>query len=244
MVVFLTNFIMLGIGILLNRKQQNPYFPLLLTGFETGMLGFSLFATVYGASNINILGIVDLGQELYVWFVLVTMLYSLKDRAGSIKKVCGSFITSPVIIAILSGLLLNFLGLRSFLIENPIISGLLNTLNMVSQLSIPLILMVIGYQLNFRLGQLRFPLKTILWRMPILLILAFIINELVLKNWLGLELIFRTALLVLFILPPPFIIPLFMSNNKEGEVTYVNNTLSLGTLFTIVIFIIAAFFYQ
>jgi len=48
----------------------SPYFPILLTGFEAGMMGHAIYSTVYGADNLFKFGIIDLGQVIFVFFVL------------------------------------------------------------------------------------------------------------------------------------------------------------------------------
>jgi hypothetical protein len=67
---------------------------------------------------------------------------------------------------------------------------------------IPLILVIIGYQLDFKWSQLSLPSKTILLRMATLLVTALIIIHFVFNQLLKLPHIFSTALLVMFILPP------------------------------------------
>ncbi len=52
-------------------RVESPYFPMLLTGFEAGMLGYAIYGTVYGTDNLLKFGIVDLGQVIFVFFVLV-----------------------------------------------------------------------------------------------------------------------------------------------------------------------------
>lgn len=240
LVVFMLNIIMLFIGRLLQAvlKIDSKYFSILFTGFEMGMLGFSLYGSVYGPENLGYIGVLDLGQEIYVWFFLTSILLSYQNDSVSIKSSLVSFIKSPVIIAIFSGILLNVLGLSGFLTENVILSGFVSTLSMLSQVTIPFILIIIGYQLNVRFSKLRLPLITIALRLSILMIFGVLINAFLFKHMLRLDDKFSIALFTLLILPPPFIIPLYMrSDNVESE-EYVGNTLSLGTAFTIVGFFI------
>ena len=50
---------------------RSPYFPALMTGFEAGMMGYAIFGAVYGAGQIFNFAVVDLGQVLFVFFILV-----------------------------------------------------------------------------------------------------------------------------------------------------------------------------
>jgi hypothetical protein len=47
--------------------------PNLMAGFEAGMLGYALFAAVFGAAELYRFAIVDIGQVLFVFFVLATV---------------------------------------------------------------------------------------------------------------------------------------------------------------------------
>ena len=48
--------------------------------------------------------------------------------------------------------------------------------------------------------------------------------------------VLEAAVLTMFVLPPPFVIPLFMREPEGADRTFVVNTLSLATLVTLVAF--------
>lgn len=235
LVVFLLNIIMLFFGKFVQSifKVRNIYFPLMFTGFEMGMLGFSLYGSIYGAENLNFIGVLDLGQEIFVWFVLVSILSSLQNNAISIKASLKTFISSPVIISILLGTLLNILGLRELINTNIFLSGFTTTLSMIAQITIPLILIIIGYQLKLKFSKFHLPFITILFRLLSMIILGILINIIIFNHLLHLQKEFSIAFFTMLILPPPFIIPLFIRAGDIELEEYVGNTLSLGTIFTI-----------
>lgn len=41
----------------------------------------------------------------------------------------------------------------------------------------------------------------------------------------------------LLILPPPFIVPIFLPRSHKGEITYANNVLSLHTVISLMAFV-------
>jgi hypothetical protein len=55
---------------------------------------------------------------------------------------------------------------------------------------------------------------------------------------MGLDRGFEAALFTLWILPPPFILTLFMKQDNKEEMHRVDNTLMMHTLVTIIIFIV------
>ena len=74
----------------------HEYFPFLMTGFESGMLGISLFGSAYGLSQIGYFAVVDLGHELFIWFFFLALLLAKRDGIQSPGRLFGAFIRSPV----------------------------------------------------------------------------------------------------------------------------------------------------
>ena len=58
----------------------------------------------------------------------------------------------------------------------------------------------------------------------------------IVRGLLDLERPFEIALFTLFILPPPFIVPLYMRQDLPDEKRYVNNVLMLYTVVSLAIF--------
>ncbi len=90
---------------------RSPYTPALLTGFEAGMMGYAIYAAVYGAANIFNFAVVDLGQVLFVFFVLVPWIGRLATGRMSMLDTLVGFVKTPVIVAIFLGILFNRLGI-------------------------------------------------------------------------------------------------------------------------------------
>jgi hypothetical protein len=59
------------------------------------------------------------------------------------------------------------------------------------------------------------------------------------RNLLQLERFFEVALFSLFILPPPFILPLYARSDLEiEEKQFINNTLTIHTVFSVFVFLV------
>ena len=80
------------------------------------------------------------------------------------------------------GIVLNVSGLGDRLNDHVVYGGLIATLSMLSQVTIPFILIIIGYQLNFRFTKIRLPLLTVVLRLVLLLTVGTLINALVFRN--------------------------------------------------------------
>ncbi len=220
---------------------KDEYFAFLTSGFEYGMVGVALFGSVYGVKSVGYLGIIDIGQEMFVWFILLAALISHRDNVKSLKRVAKSFFESPVIIAILLGLFLNVLGQRENLYSCVITSSVLHTMRLLGNLTVPLILIVIGYGIKISKAAVRQALLVVGARFVVLIPLALFLNVFFIERVLRLDRIFEAALFTLFILPPPFIIPLYIRNDNVEALKYTNNVLMIYTLFSISVFIIYLF---
>lgn len=228
------------LGIFLRKTLSNsgPYLPFLVTGFEYGMLGVSLFGAAYGLDQIGKIAIIDLGQETFIWFIYVALLMRERDGETQTGQLLKMFVTSPVILAILTGLILNFLGLGNVLADWPVTGGLLVAVDWVANLTIPLILIVVGYGLRFDFDELAYAGRLILIRLVINIPAALLLNLFFVRELMGLGKGFEAALFTLLILPPPFILTLFMDHDQKQAIHKVDSTLTLHTVVTIIIFVI------
>lgn len=215
---------------------DHSYFPFLATGFEYGMLGVALFGGVYGVDNIKYIAVVDLGHEFFIWFVMLPLLLVKKNGRNKVGGLIKTFITNPVVIGIVSGVLLNVMGLTSLVENSPVTGGLVKSMEFLSQLTVPLILLVIGFGIELEFSQFTDVIKIVLYRYITVLPLIFILNNYVIDRLLGLENLFQSALFTLFILPSPFIIPLFMEKRARIEKEFINSVLAVQTLLALCAF--------
>ena len=222
---------------------QAPYFPTLLTGFEAGMMGYAIFSSVYGAQNVYKFAVIDLGQVTFVFFVLVPLLERLSSGPKPFIATVANFFRTPVILGILGGIVANRIGLLALLSSWPVSASLVTTLEIIAGLTTPLVAIVIGYEMRLQAGNLARPAGTIGLRLLYWVPLGVLLCVLVVGRVLHLDAVFQAAVMTMFILPPPFVIPLFMSSASEAERTYVVNTLSLATLVTLFAFALVGVLY-
>jgi malate permease and related proteins len=246
--VFAACLAMLVIGPGLTRLVgvRSAYGGPLMTGFEAGMLGYAIYGGVFGQAELYRFGIVDLGQVLFVFFVLATV---LTRRATGVTPglgaTVGAFLRTPVILAILAGVAGNIVGLGGLLDSNPLSASLLTTLGYLGACTTPLIAVVIGYSTTLRPGALSLPARIVAVRMAAWVVLAVPFALFVVQGILGLDRLFAAAVLTMAILPPPFVIPLYMGSGADAvaERDTVADTLSLATVVTLVAFsVVAAIF--
>ncbi len=225
------------------RSISSPYFPSLLTGFEAGMMGYAIFAAVYGPESIFKFGVIDLGQVVFVFFILVPALERLSMGPKPFRGVLLNFLKTPVILAIFLGIIFQQAGLRTLLESWPISASLFDTLGIVGSLTTPLVAIAIGYEMHLKRGLLAKPILTVGVRMAVWVTFGLALNIFVVKGLLHLDNVFQAAVMTMFILPPPFVIPLFMPNADLGDRDYVLNTLTIATLATLIAFSIVSVVY-
>lgn len=234
--------LLLGMGAVARRALgAPPVATFLFAGFEFGMVGLALYAAAYGLSNVPTAAIVGLGHEFFIWFIFVTLLKRQSDGAVSLSETLASFVKSPVILAIFAGLALNRLGVAETLAANPFSAGVLGALGYLAAVIVPVILLIVGYGTRLSRAGVREAAPLVAVRFVVCLILALVLSELVVGRWLGLDQFAQAAVFMLFILPPPFIVPIFLPAHRRDEVAYSNNVLSLYTVVSVVTFVAYVF---
>jgi malate permease and related proteins len=101
---------------------------------------------------------------------------------------------------------------------------------------------VIGYSTRLRRGALSRPARTVAIRLAAWVALAVPFSVLLVQGVLGLDPLFAAAVMTMAILPPPFVIPLYMGTapGDAAERDYVADTLSLATVATLAAFTVVA----
>ncbi|MBQ7557272.1 MAG: hypothetical protein IJT00_04335 [Lachnospiraceae bacterium] len=224
-------------GKLLNRFfNVSPFLPFLTTGFEAGMLGYSLFALLYGNDRISAFACVDLGQVLFVFTLYKLLLSRETSEKADLGKLVSEMLKSPTIIAIIAGVILGTTGLYRALAPSGVRSVIDACTDFVSRPTAGIILIAIGYDLVLDNIPWISVLKTAASRIVIMLALRLLTGMVVTGLSQGEELI--PALNMMFILPPPYVLPVFADDEKQRN--YVSSSLSVITVITIAGFIVLA----
>jgi hypothetical protein len=238
--VFLTCGIMLLAGIAFRKStgSGNRYVPSVFSGFETGMMGYSIFVAVYGAANMYKLAVIDLGQVTFVFFILVSYLQKLNGKSADVKQLTLSFIKSPVILSIITGMLAGALGIIGAVKVFPVSNSVLETLKLLSNITVPVICIVIGYELQLDVKNIGRPFLAAFTRLAVLMAIAFVINTFLMDMVLHLDNTFKIALYTMFLLPPPFVIPIFMEDREGKDRQFILNTISISILLSLAAFLV------
>jgi len=239
-IIFVLCMILYFVGKILNNIPaiQNPILPFLMTGFCFGLLGIPLYSTVFGEANLAELSVIGVGHELFVWFVYVSLVkLTFKGEKFSLKTIKG-FITSPLILAVVIGLFINLAGLSKFFYSQPILNGIYVTVEYLSKIATPLILIVVGYGLSFNKKYAKLTFIYVIIRTVGVLFVGYIIKILFIDNIIGTNQYFDYSYFTFLILPPPFSLPIFVSEYGTSEdAELANNVVVLHTCLCMVIYI-------
>ena len=224
----------LFLGFLLCRRLKigGRLSPYMAAGFEAGMLGYALFALLFPGEKVSAFAMVDLGQVLFVFTVYKIMLAGKSNAGDALREA----LSAPTVWAIVLGLLMGATGLYNALKPSGISSVLDALTDFVSAPTSVLILLAIGFDLDPSGMEWRKIGKMMGLRLGIsavLLGVVLLVDHLVLGH-----MIHTGALLLMFILPPPYVLPVFA--DVEEERTDVSSALSALTFVSIVLFAVLA----
>lgn len=217
-------------------KMESRFVAFLCTGFEAGMLGYALFTLLYGSENLWSFATVDLGQVLFVFTLYKVLLGADGENKVTAKSLLKEMYTSPVVIAIAVGVVLGATGLYKALEPSGISSLITACTNFVSAPTSAIILLTIGYDLVLNKIPWRKVASVSIVRIVIMIVMRICAGVVVRAIGLGDSL--DTALNVMLILPPPYVLPVFADDENERE--YVSASLSVFTLISIVGFMLLA----
>lgn len=203
-----------------------------MTGFEFGMMGVGLLSAIWGSDVLPLVMPVALGHELFIWFFYAPSLGREKGVKVNWSGILKQFVTTPTIIGISLGILINALGITS-VVEGSLVGGIVyRTIDFIMPAVGPMILLYIGYNMEFS-------------GLPVKSAISFTI-----LRWIGvaaaiaigyvsfgllsgdLPALFYTGFFGFMLLPPPFIIPLFVKGHEAKA--FYTKLLLMNTLISFV----------
>jgi predicted permease len=213
------------------------YLPFLTTGFEAGMMGYALYAMLYGQAAIRSFAVMDLGQVLFVFTAYMALLGAQEGDRRPMGARLAELAKSPTILAIAAGVALGVTGLGDKLYGSALGAPVQAAVDFVAGPTGAVILFVIGYGLDF--GGLK-------WR-EVALTLG--VRVAVTGLMLGVMLLALAALapgdhllagaaVLMFALPPPYVLPIVSKDASARG--YITSVLSVSTVLSLMIFAVMA----
>ena len=208
----------------------------LFSGFEAGMLGYALFVLLFPGRSVSDFALPDIGQTLFVFTLYKVLLSGKRD----VKAIVKDMATTPILWAVLAGVLIGATGLYG-LMQKYHISGILDA--STSFLSAPtgmIILLTVGYDLVIRDIPWKKTAGLIAMRLAVMAVclsVMILLNRTILNGML-----FEGAAVLMVLLPPPYVIPVFA--DEPAERVQISSALSALTLVTMILFAVCTVLYQ
>ena len=224
----------LGLGFLATKvfRLKGRLVTFLFSGFEAGMLGYALFVLLFPDKSVSEFALPDIGQTLFVFTLYKTLLSGKRD----IKAIGRDMAGTPILWAVAAGVLIGVTGLYGKMQQWGVANVMTTATGFLGGPTGMIILLTVGYDLV--IGQIPWK-KTaglIAVRLGIMAVcygVAVLLNRTVLDGVL-----FEGAMLLMLILPPPYVIPVFADEPEER--VQIASALSAMTLVTMLLFMVCS----
>ena len=241
LLTFLTVYLGFGAALLAGfalRKLAAPhgkFFPFLLTSAEGGMLGYALYGVLMGEQSG--FAVVDLGQTVFAYTAFLGTLTLVDGQTPSAGKLLRNIVTNKCCIGMALGIALGVAGVGGWMLSSPAAGLVTGTISAITAPTSALVLLIVGYELELDKKLLRPVAVTVLTRLALmgglLVLVSFVIFRII-----PYDPALQIALMILYALPAPFIIPLFADVGGEGK--YISTSRSVHTLCTVLLFAVIA----
>lgn len=240
-VIFLMSFVIhisvFAVGFLvkkLYKKEYKNFIPFVTVTFEGGMIGYGLMGAIAGTENMYYFATLDLAGAIFSFTVWVTLIGRV-SASGEGKKdsIIKNMLTSPTLIAAITGLICGVTGLGKMLVESPVGPAYEQLVEYFTAPMTPVILICLGYGLHFSLDTLKDALIIVGQR---ILVLGTIVGIVLFVGLHFVEMshLLMVTLIMFFCLPPSFLLTVYIKDKKTQDV--ISCVLSIYMVITLIVF--------
>jgi predicted permease len=220
-----------GFGLRRFAAPHGRFMPFLLTSAEGGMLGYALYGVLMGEQSG--FAAADLGQTVFAYTVFLGALKLTDGKKPTVRELAVNLATNKCCIGMALGIVLGALGVGQWVLNGSAGGVVTAVIDLIKAPTSTLVLLIVGYELELDRRLLRPVLITVVCRLALMgLLLAGV--SFVVFHLVPYDRSLQVALMILYALPAPFIIPLFADVGGEGR--YISTTLSVHTLCTVLLF--------
>lgn len=237
---FTANLVAFLLGIGIRKKTTNHPFswPYLMSGFETGQIGYPLYGLLFKNQEISYLALLDVGHALFIFPIFLSYLQMEQSHEKNMKKAFMDMMTSPIMIALIVGMAAGISGFGSFVMNSGAGVVINNVYSLVSSANTLMILLAMGYGISFTVDQIRASMKLILVRAVYYAVFACAAVFFI-RLFVPMNVYLLSAVLITFIMPPVYMLGVYVKDKEENE--FMSTTASVYTLLSIAAFIVMTF---
>ncbi len=226
LVMFLSILLSLMMGYLLKPllpETVRSHVPFLVSGFEGGMMGYPLYIALMGIQQLHNIATIDIANAMYAFTVYLGLMMASEKGSSSARDLLQAALHAPAMYGVVFGILFGVTGLLRLLLQSPWGSLYTATISMLITPVSALILISVGYTLEFDREVVGAALKTAGLRLAVQSVLLAIV-WLILRDFLT-DPAMLAALLLYAFLPPQFISAIYTTN--EAKMKYASTMTSL-----------------
>lgn len=243
--VFIAFSLALIIGKILARftgKQFSHISNFMLTTCEGGNVALPLYTSIVGVAYASNTIIFDLAGTL-IAFVVIPILVAKKSAGDTtllalIKKI----FSNSFVIAVILGLLLNFLGVYNLILQSELNEIYTNVISMATAPIVGMILFIIGYNLKLDLDMIGSLLKLLVVR--IIFYLGVIAGFFVFFPHMMAESTYLIAVIIYFMCPTGFALPMQIAPlyQSDDDASFTAAFISLNMVVTLIVYAVVVIF--
>jgi len=183
---------------------------------------------------------VDLGQTVFAYTAFLALLKMTDGKKVTARNLLGNMFSNKCFWGMLLGIICGATGIGKLVLNSSVGGIVTSVISMIAAPTSAIVLLVVGYELNMKRELMKKVLITVVTRLAIMAVLLVAVSAIV-TGIFGYDKELEVALMVLYSLPAPFIIPMFADLGDDSE--YVSTTLSVNTVVTIILFVFISAFY-
>lgn len=241
LIMFVMLLISFGAGFWMKRFMDEPYkkyLPFLICIYEGGMMAYPLYTSLCGSENLSQIAVLDIAGLLFGFSVYMGMLGQTENGEKiNAKSLFYSALRTPAFIGTVLGIIVGLTRMITRLLDSPFGNCYLSVENILTTAITPIILIVVGYSMEFAPELISPCLKTILLR--VLLQAVMIAGVLMVVKYLaGGSRLLNLAVITYMSSPATFSMQTFL--RKKESSAYASTTNSLYCVVSILVYITLA----
>ena len=137
------------------------------------MIGYSLYTGLVGVENLSVIAVIDIAALLFTFSIMSNVLVLIEDgKKVSVIEIVQNAFKTPAFLAVILGILASVSGLMNGFMLCPAVVILTTMKDMITAAMSPMILLVVGYEVQLNRELLGTCLKTVIIRAVMQLIFA------------------------------------------------------------------------
>lgn len=210
--------------------------PYLLTTCEGENVALPLYTSIVGVAYASNTVIYDIAGTV-IAFIIIPVLVAKKTSGNtSTKELLKTIFTNSFVITVMLGIILNVLGVYDMFCQATFIDVYTNTIQQAIAPIVSLILLIIGYNLKINKDTIGSLLKLVGAR--IIFYILVIAGFFIFFPYLMADKIYMMGVLIYFICPTGFAMPMLISPLYKGEEDedFVDAFISLFMVITLIVY--------